>query len=151
MFSHGRPADAAGDADLRAVDEPAAEVAEKPSKLILQRVRIPTPSECFAPGFQDGHLLDALLVQQAAELEVDLARREVVRVEGSDPVFDRRRTRRVRERLGQAARVVRDATLSYRCHTITSPSYGSYVSISRSTMARIAISSEARATTSSAS
>ena len=48
--------------------------------------------------------------------------------------------------LDEAARVV-----GQRVHTITSPSNGSYVSISWSTTARMAISSEASATRSSAS
>ena len=53
------------------------------------------------------------------------------------------------KRLREATRVIGDAPFTYRCHTITSPSYGSYVSISRSMTARIAISSDASATTSS--
>ena len=45
--------------------------------------------------------------------------------------------------------VVGDPALAYRVHTSTSPSYGSTVSISWSISARIAISSDAIATSSS--
>ena len=72
-----RPADAAVDLDLGPVDDAAARSSRGcPSKVILQRVRIPTPSECLAPGLQHGDVLDPLLVDQPAQLEVDLTRRQ---------------------------------------------------------------------------
>jgi hypothetical protein len=73
-------------------------------------------------GVLDGDVLDPFLVEQPAELEVDLARREVVRVEGRPPVLDLRDARCLRMRLGEAPRVIGDPPFAYRCQTITSPS-----------------------------
>ena len=56
--------------------------------MILQRVRMPTPSECFAPGFSTVTSRDALFVEQPAQLEVDRARGQVARVESPDAVLD---------------------------------------------------------------
>ena len=68
---------------------------------------MPTPSECRARVL-DGDVRDALFVEEAAKLEVDLARGEVVRVEGRLPVLDLRRARRLGVGLGEPARVVGD-------------------------------------------
>ena len=70
----------------------------------------------------DGDVRDPLFVEEAAKLEVDLARGEVVRVEGRLAVLDLRRARSLGVGLREPARVVRDPLLAYRCHTITSPS-----------------------------
>src|SRR2546425_4952281 len=100
-------------------------------------------------GIVDDHLADALFIEQSAQLEVDRARRQLGRVEPADAVLDLRDARRLSVRLCEPARVVGDALLSYRCHTSTSRSNGSYVSISWPTSCRIAISSDAIATRSS--
>jgi hypothetical protein len=71
---------------------------------------------------QNGDVPDPLLVQEPLELEVDEAGGEAVRVEARATVFDLGGPRRLRERLGEPARVVGDPALSYRCQTITSPS-----------------------------
>src|SRR5206468_12859192 len=103
-------------------------------------------------GVLHGDVGDAFLVQQPPQLEVDLPRRERMGIEGRALAVDLGDPRSLRVRLCEAARVVCDAALSgYRRQTITSPSKGSYVSISRSRTARIAISSDASATMSSPS
>jgi hypothetical protein len=75
------------------------------------------------PGVPDSDVLDALFVQKPPELEVDLACGKVVRIEARGLALDLRDLRNLRVRLGEPARVVRDAALArYRAHTITSPS-----------------------------
>src|SRR5262249_46473519 len=101
----------------------------------------------------DRHVLNALLVDQPAQLAVDLAGGQVVRVEHGRLAVDLRDLGDRAVELYESARVVQELLLRVVCgylvHTITSLSYGSYVSISRSTTLRIAISSEASATMSS--
>src|SRR5580693_10691768 len=153
----GRPADPPGDVDLRAVDQPAAEVAEA--------ARDPDPA-AQKQAYRDrvaglrvehGHLGDALGVQQPAQLEVDLPDGQVGRVQLRGVPADHRGLGGGGVRVGQPANVVAPGThlgagrlgVHHLLHTITSPSYGSYVSISRSSTARIAPSSDASATMSS--
>src|SRR5581483_10095869 len=148
----GRPADAAVDRDLRAVDEAAAEVAEAALERDAAAREDADAERVLRARVQDRDVGEALFVEEAPQLQVDLPRRQVVGVERRAPVLDLRDARCVGVRLGEPARVVRDAALTgYRCHTSTSPSNGSYVSISRSSTARIAISSDASATMSSPS
>src|SRR3954447_5007835 len=148
----GRPADAAGDVDLGPVDQAAAEVAEAPFVGDAAPGENADADRVLRARVAHGDVLDALFVEKAPQLEVDLPRRQVVRVEARPGAVDLGNARRLGIRLRQAARVIRDPPLaSYRCHTITSPSNGSYVSISRSRTARIAISSDASATMSSPS
>src|SRR5262249_45111127 len=128
------------------VDQAAAEVAEAALDRDLAAHEDPDGERVPRPRVEDRDVADPLLVEQPAQLVVDRARSEVLRVEHGAPVGDLRYAQDGRVRLDQAARVV-----GHRCHTITSPSSGSYVSISRSITARIAISSEASATMSSAS
>ena len=118
----GRPADPARDVDLRAVDEAAGEVAERALEADLAAAE-DADAERVAPlRVLDDDLVDALLVEEAAELEVDRARRQLTCVERRDAVLDDRRARRLRDGLGEPARVVRDLPLAYRCHTRTSRS-----------------------------
>src|SRR5204862_390344 len=100
---------------------------------------------------EHGHVGHALLVEQPTQLEVDLARREVLGVEHRLLALDLGDLEHGVVDLDEPARVVGDHPLTYRVHTITSPSYGPQVSISWSTTARIAISSDASTTLSSAS
>ena len=135
--------------DLRPVDEPAGEVAERADEADAAAAQDADAERVAALRVLDDDLVDALLVEEPAKLEVDRAGRQLARVEGRDAVLDDRDARRLGDGLGEPARVVRDLPLAYRCHTRTSRSYGSYVSISWSTSWRIAISSDASATRSS--
>ena len=120
-----RPADAAVDVDLGAVDQPAAEVAEAAVERDPAAREDADAERVPRARVAHGDVGDALLVDQPAQLEVDLARRQVVRVElGRGPV-DLGDLGDGRVELDEAARVVADRVLAYRCHTITSPSYGS--------------------------
>ncbi len=118
--------------------------------MILQRVRMPTPSECLAPGFRTVTSCTPSLVDQAAQLEVDLPGGQVARVERRSLAVDLGDAGYALVELDQASGI-EARRRGYRVHTITSLSYGSYVSISRSITARIAISSEASTTMSSPS
>src|SRR5262249_11486534 len=92
----GRPADAPGDVDLGPVDQAAAEVAEAALE------RDPTAGEdadadrVLRTGVSDGDDTDALLVEKAPELEVDLPRRKRLRVERRPVAVDLRDPRRLR-------------------------------------------------------
>src|SRR3970282_1869094 len=77
------------------------------------------------PGVEDGHIRDPGFVQEPAQLEVDLASGEPLRVEDRFLPVDLRDAGRLGIGLGEPARVVRDAASPYRCHTSTSRSYGS--------------------------
>ena len=76
-----RPADAALDVDLGPVDEAAAEVAEAAVEGDLAAGEDADAERVLGARVAHGHVGDALLVDQPAQLEVDLARRQVVRVE----------------------------------------------------------------------
>jgi len=121
----GGPADAARDVDLGAVDQAAAEVAEAAAERDAAAREDADPERVLRAGVLHGHVLDALLVEESAQLEVDQPGGEVLRVEGRLAVLDLGGARRLGEGLREPARVVRDPALAYRCHTITSPSYGS--------------------------
>src|SRR4029453_6553832 len=85
-----------------------------PSKVILQRVRIPTPSEWRACGLRTTTSGTASSSpKRGAPREVDRARRQVLRVEGGDAALDDGGPRRLRERLGEPAGVVRDLPFAY--------------------------------------
>src|SRR5579875_2390889 len=85
-----RPADAPVDLDLRPVDHAAAEVAEAAFE------GDPAPGEdadrqrVTGAGLQDGDVGDALLVEQRAQLEIDLANRQITRVEARGGSVDLR-------------------------------------------------------------
>src|ERR671932_2825144 len=117
-----RPADAALDVDLRAVDEPAAEVAERAVERDSAAAEDADAERVLRARVEDRDVLDPLLVDQPPQLGVDLSDREVARVELRAVAVDLRDARRRPVDLDQAARVVRDPRLAYRCHTITSPS-----------------------------
>src|SRR5439155_22926018 len=119
-----RPADAALDVDLGSVAETAAEVAERAFE------GDPAPREdADAERMLRARILDrdvghAQLVEQPAQLEVDLPRRELLRVEARGRAVDLGDPRRLGVRLRQAARVVGDpAPAGYRLHTSTCRSY----------------------------
>src|SRR6478735_1248191 len=76
-----RPSDPALDVDLGAVDEAASEVAEAAFVRDLAALQDADADRVLGPGVLHGHVGDAALVQQVAQLEVDLAGREVLRVE----------------------------------------------------------------------
>ncbi len=108
--------------DLRPVDEPAGEVAERALEADPAAAQDPDAERVAALRVLDHDLVDALLVEQAAKLEVDRPRRQLARVEGRDAVLDDGVARRLGDRLGEPARVVGDLPLAYRCHTSTSRS-----------------------------
>src|SRR6188472_2102079 len=145
-----RPADAPGDLDLGPVDQPAAEV----PKAALE----PNPAagqDRHAEGvtgarIAHGHVGDALLVDQPPQLGVDLARGHLASLDHRALPIDLRLLRNRVVELDEPA-LVHAGLLAHLLHTRTSLSYGSWVSISRSSTWRIATSSEARATMSSSS
>ena len=98
----------------------------------------------------DRHLAHAELVDEPAQLEVDLSRGQVAGIEARPVAVDLGRAGDALVELDQSAGI-EPCRRGYRVHTITSLSYGSYVSISWSITARIAISSEASTTMSSPS
>ena len=155
MFSHAdqptRPVMCTSGPSIR----PHAKYPMLPSTSACTVCRIPTPSECLAPGLRTVTSCTPSPVDQQAQLEVDLTRGQLACVEARAFAVDLGDTRNRLVELDQPARVkarLRDrAGRGYRVHTITSLSYGSYVSISRSITARIAISSEASTTMSSPS
>src|SRR5919201_1057029 len=97
----------------------------------------PDAERVLRAGVLDRDVLDALLVEQPPQLEVDLPRRKVVRVEARAVPVGLGDARRLRVRLREPAGVIPDSAFPYRCHASTTPSYGSYVSISWSMIARI--------------
>src|ERR671918_1806254 len=117
-----RPADAAGDVDLGPVDQAAAEVAERALEGDAAAREDADAERVLGAGVLHGQVLDPLLVEQPAELQVDLPGREDAGVEDGLLPVDLGDLGDVGMRLCEAARVVGDRPLTYRCHTITSPS-----------------------------
>jgi len=151
MFSQDDQPTRPGDANLGAVDQAAAEIAETAVERDLAAREDADAKRVLRARVLNGHVSHTLFVQKPAQFEIDQTGRQVFCVEGCAITVDLGDARRLGVRLGKPPRVVGDAALTYRCHTITSPSNGSYVSISRSITARIAISSDASATMSSPS
>ena len=124
-----RPADATGDVDLGAVDQPAREVPEAALERDLAALQDPDAQRVLGARVADGHLVHALAVDQPAQLEVDLPRGQVARVEARALAVDLSDVRDRLVELDQTPRVkprLRDrAGRGYRVHTITSLSYGS--------------------------
>ena len=108
----GRPADPALDVHLGAVDDPAAEVAEAAVEGDLAAGEDADAERVLGARVAHRHVGDALLVDQPAQLEVDLPRREVVRVELGRGAVDLGDLRDRCVRLGEAARVVADRVLA---------------------------------------
>ena len=75
----GRPADPAGDVDLGPVDQAATEVAEAAAEGDPAARQDPDAERALGARVQDGDVVDALLVEQAPELQVDLPRGQVLR------------------------------------------------------------------------
>src|SRR5215472_6399147 len=115
----GRPADPAGHADLRPVDQAAAEVAEAALDGDRAASENADGDRVLGPGIEYGDVLDSLVVDQAAQLEVDLPGGELGRVEYGSATLDSRDLGRLRVGLGQPAGVVTDL---HRFHTSTSRS-----------------------------
>src|SRR4051812_4806869 len=141
-----RPAHAPVDLELGSVTEAAAEVAEAALEGHPAARENPDAQRVASARVEDRDVLHALLVEQPAQLGVDLARRQLARVELGPLAVDLGDLRDRPVQLDEPAGVV---GARYLVHTITAPSYGSYVSISRSTTLRIAISLDASATMSS--
>src|SRR6185295_1339660 len=140
------------DTHLRAVDQPDAEVAERALERDRAALEDPDADRVLGARVLDRHVGDPLLVDQVAQLEIDLAGRELGGVEHRGRAVDLGDVGNFGVGFGQAASVVgrpAPAGRPYLLHTSTCPSYGSYVSISWSISARIAISSDAIATRSS--
>src|SRR5919106_3975087 len=76
-----RPAHAPLDLDLRAIDQATAEVAEGAVEGDPAAGEDADAERVLRPGIEHSDLADPLLVQEAAELEVDVPGREVARVE----------------------------------------------------------------------
>src|SRR6185295_14439024 len=104
----GRPADTALDVNLRAVDETAAEVAEAAVECNSAAGEDPDAERVLRAGVKDGDVLHAFLVEQPAQLEIDLARRQALRVEDGSVAVDVGDTRNGVAWLDEPARVVRD-------------------------------------------
>ncbi len=119
----GRPADAPVDLDLRAVDQTAAEVAERALEMDLAARQDADPQRVLRARVLDRDLPDALLVDEPAQLEVDLAGRQVPwrRTRALSPSISET-CGGLGVRLREPARVVADPPLAYRCHTSTSRS-----------------------------
>src|SRR5262249_19145056 len=145
-----RPAHAPGDLDLGPVDQPAAEVAETALEADPAAGEDRHAERVAGARVPDRHVRDALLVDQPAELRVDLPRGHVAGLDHGARAVDLRLLRDRVVELDEPA-LVHAGLLAHLLHTRTSPSYGSCVSISRSSTWRIAISSEASATISSSS
>src|SRR6266576_1497497 len=77
-----RPADPPLHLDLRPVDEPAAEVAEAAVDRDLAAGQDAHHERVLRARVEDGHVADALVVDEAAELQVDLPGGQLGRVEG---------------------------------------------------------------------
>src|SRR5207248_4428769 len=125
------PADPALDVHLRPVDQAAAEVPQAAVERDLAAGEDGHAERVLRARVAHRHLLDALLVEQPAQLQVDLACGHRMRVELGRFAVDLGDPEHGGVGLDQSPRVVGDAAFAhYRVHTSTSPSYGSYVSIS---------------------
>src|SRR5215467_13327971 len=118
-----RPADPPLYLDLRPVDQPAAEVAEAAVDRDPAAGQDAHRDRVLRARVEDRHVADALVVDEAAKLEIDLPGGQLGRVEyGGGAVraaLDRRGPGCLGAGLGQAARVVGDP---HRFHTSTSRS-----------------------------
>src|SRR5450755_1988663 len=123
------PADAAGDQHLRAVDDPAGEVAEAALEGDPAAGQDPRAERMARAGVQHRDVAHALLVEQPAQLEVDPARGQLVGVERGAVAVDLADSRDHLVELDEPARVVAglsvQAARAQRVHTITVPSWGS--------------------------
>src|SRR5262249_44819451 len=102
-----------------------------------------------AAGVLDGHVAHAPLVDECAQLQVDLARRQPFGVEHGAIAVDLGDVGHRAVELDEPARVVLRLGRTHRDHTRAWPSSGSNVVISWSMTREIAISSDASAMTSS--
>src|SRR3954468_11854166 len=99
-----RPADAALDVDLGPVDQPAAEVAERAVERDPAAREDADAERVLRARVQHRDVLDALLVEEPAQLGVDLPDREVARVELRAVAVDLRDARGRSVDLDEAAR-----------------------------------------------
>ena len=122
MFSHDDQPTRPLHMDLRPVDQPAGEVAERALERDLAAAQDPDSERVASLRVLDDDLVDAFLVEEATELEVDRPRGQIARVERRHAVLDHCVARCLGDRLGEAAGVVGNLPLAYRCHTSTSRS-----------------------------
>ena len=101
-----RPADAALDVHLGPVDQAEAEVAERAVEGDPAALQDADAERVARARVEDRDVADALLVDQPAQLGVDLARRQVARVELGAAAVDLRDARARAVDLDEAARVV---------------------------------------------
>src|SRR5690606_26285996 len=162
------PADPPGNPHVRPVDEPDAEVPERTIDDEVQAVQdadadgmlgtgianddgaVAIPHELADPQV-DLSLRHVRCVDLGALVEIDVERIRVAETVGFRGI-EEHLLRAAAKLLGVHPHLVGDVLVrSHLCHTFTSSSYGSQVSISCGSTERIATSSEARATRSSAS
>ena len=98
--------------NLRAVDQAAAEVAEAAVEGDPAAGEDADAERVLRAGIEDGDVLHSLLVEQPAQLEIDLARRQALRVEDGSVAVDLRDARDGVAGLDEPARVVRDHALA---------------------------------------
>ncbi len=98
--------------NLRAVDETAAEVAETAVERYPAAGEDADAERVLRAGVEDGDVLHALLVEQPAQLEIDLARRQALRVEDGSVAVDLRDARHRVAGLDEPPRVVGDHALA---------------------------------------
>ncbi len=128
FFLAGRPSDSPGDDHLRPIDHAEAEVPEAALKPDATPRQDADADGVLGAGVADRHLGHALLVEEPAQFQVDLAGGQLGGVEAGRLTGDLRDLGNGRERLGQPSGVVGDASRAgrfYSDHTRTWLSYGS--------------------------
>src|SRR6266851_296706 len=124
----GRPSDSPGDDHLRPIDHAEAEVPEAALKPDATPGQDADADGVLGAGVAHCHLGHALLVEEPAQFQVDLAGGQLGGVEPGRLTGDLRDLGNGRERLGQPSGVVGDASRAgrfYSDHTRTWLSYGS--------------------------
>ena len=114
-----RPAHSPVDLDLGPIDQADPEVAEAPLEGDAAAGQDPGAERMTGARIEDRHVLDALLVEQPAQLGVDLARGQLARVEHGALAVDLGDLRDRAVELDEPAGVVGRAQV---VHTITAPS-----------------------------
>ncbi len=112
MFSHAAQPTRPGDVDLRPVDQPAGVVAEAALERDLAALQDADADRVLGARVLDRDVRDAALVDEVAQLEVDLARAQVLGVEDGLVAVDQRHAGDGVVRLDQSAGVVDDSPLA---------------------------------------
>jgi hypothetical protein len=117
-----RPADPPLDLDLGTVDDAQAEVPKAPLEADAAPGQDAHAQRMLGARVLHRHVIDALLVQEPAKLQVDLAGRQPLRVERGSLAHDVRDLEDLRVWVGEAPCVVGDPALAgaHRVHTSTS-------------------------------